>query len=1545
MHLLLKAFISLCFFQCISAGCDLPEENYLQILIVAKGSPLPTEVIVLNETYYNCLSIDQLNTSRFDTLLVTLRAVVDQTYFYARWALNCTNSGIWVIANSTAYVLEPTIPPVFLNNTFIRTDCYSCHSNSSNLYGCLPCHQNCPRAGVNNSLGYCYGPSESECCAYLLNGVCTYPCPLYYVRNNFSVCECASNRSGPNCSTCDINCVNGIVDTGCTECLCNPDFYGTQCENQYNPCNATPCANGGVCTDGVGENEYTCNCTNMWGDHNCTSCLTVCLNNGTGNATCNGCDCVGNWSDSDCGVCQLSNCQNGGVVKATCDGCDCVGNWRGFDCSVCQLLTCQNGGVANATCDGCNCIGNWGGSNCGVCQLSDCQNDGVVNATCDGCDCVGNWGASNCSVCLLSCQNDGVANATCDRCDCVNLWSGVDCSICQNNCSNGGSSNASCSGCDCINYWENYTCNTCGLVPNCTHGTIPNSNCTSCQCPFGLSGLLCETEFDFCSPTNPCGIESNCTDLAYPQTYECECDPSYKPVSSIHGPTCVQVDLCASNPCNATNTLRCVNVLQDYTCICVPDVTGKNCSDILDQCEPDPCVNGPCIDGNLTYTCVCPGSFEGTNCDFCNISCPQESTSNNSTCQCEKIPTLCGVNICNPTTQLCSAGNCICHTPEFIVGIDGSCIDSNECLGFPCHQYANCTNLYGSYSCACKQGFEGDGFECTDLNECSLYYPPCGQYPAICEGKLGGFDCKCPSGYTTNIPTPIPVPSYCFNNSCQPKYCSDINECLIPDLCGPNQQCINTVGGYICECLANKFPAAGRCESNIGELKCASTTDGTGTLYSDTYEGVTVKKQCPNTVYGLITRTCIPSCECTADSPQWGYSDVEECVSRELFVQLNELRRLSVSKSTEQNVLEYAIDVIGRLVNGNLMFGKDLELATVFIHEVEQVIRDWPRGSILSLSLSKYETLLQTADYLLSKSADSWEETDNSTANILSIVDTIHAICNRISITLYDSSESNYTFEGESILIRLLTWDYYRTQYSQDSLEFPDGSNNSLTLPYIEINQIQLPGTRTPQLCKSSLLLLQLKSLGSLLSTSLTGGVRRYQCINTRTQTPDKIYQFIGDSISIALTRGSCSFVTLTDFPSDNPIIVSLPNSPIFRQAKQLFFISRLNSFNEFTQTNQAYTQTCTIQLPSNSFVTFHCASPSRYIPLLISPVEGTIPSSSLSLTVVIKVLLGLSAISCFIALLLLIFKIFELREGQTFVRFNVILSIMIALVVFLVGIDRTEVSWLCTIFSVLMQYFAICTTLWSLIDIINVILILTKSKIILHDIIFACVGYLLPLVPIPFSMIFSFCSYHRDRLYCWPSSETNPNVQWAITAPLYLGFIALIILIIISLFTSFEKRTEFSEGKMRQYIHYLALQLSSCTLPFLLIITWILATYSFDRDQELFGRQICFISFATISGIYCLLVYCIASSSVKSRFSPVGGEAGRIKVRERDEPATNTTNVSTRVRVSLINPIYTEDDEMKRASAGYSKVAAYETMDDLEVFVQRKGKSVTLKS
>ena len=54
----------------------------------------------------------------------------------------------------------------------------------------------------------------------------------------------------------------------------------------------------------------------------------------------------------------------------------------------------------------------------------------------------------------------------------------------------------------------------------------------------------------------------------------------------------------------------------------------------------------------------------------------------------------------------------IAHTCNKHALIPSNYIDINECSSNPCGTNAMCTDVPGSFSCACNSGFSGDGFTC-----------------------------------------------------------------------------------------------------------------------------------------------------------------------------------------------------------------------------------------------------------------------------------------------------------------------------------------------------------------------------------------------------------------------------------------------------------------------------------------------------------------------------------------------------------------------------------------------------------------------------------------------------------------------------------------------------------------------------------------------------------------------------------------------------------------------------------------------------------------
>lgn len=79
-------------------------------------------------------------------------------------------------------------------------------------------------------------------------------------------------------------------------------------------------------------------------------------------------------------------------------------------------------------------------------------------------------------------------------------------------------------------------------------------------------------------------------------------------------------DPCAWNPC-IHGICQSSNVY-DYSCTCEYGYVGRNCENVLKQCELlTPCRNGgSCTDLHGSYKCDCRLGYNGQNCEKCKIT-------------------------------------------------------------------------------------------------------------------------------------------------------------------------------------------------------------------------------------------------------------------------------------------------------------------------------------------------------------------------------------------------------------------------------------------------------------------------------------------------------------------------------------------------------------------------------------------------------------------------------------------------------------------------------------------------------------------------------------------------------------------------------------------------------------------------------------------------------------------------------------------------------------------------------------------------------------
>lgn len=70
--------------------------------------------------------------------------------------------------------------------------------------------------------------------------------------------------------------------------------------------------------------------------------------------------------------------------------------------------------------------------------------------------------------------------------------------------------------------------------------------------------------------------------------------------------------------------------------------------------------------------------------------------------------------------------------------------------GHECHKDATCLNLKTQYACQCNKGYEGDGRNCADINECEREGGHDGHHcreNTVCVNLLGDYVCECLPGY------------------------------------------------------------------------------------------------------------------------------------------------------------------------------------------------------------------------------------------------------------------------------------------------------------------------------------------------------------------------------------------------------------------------------------------------------------------------------------------------------------------------------------------------------------------------------------------------------------------------------------------------------------------------------------------------------------------------------------------------------------------------------------------------------------------------------
>lgn len=214
-------------------------------------------------------------------------------------------------------------------------------------------------------------------------------------------------------------------------------------------------------------------------------------------------------------------------------------------------------------------------------------------------------------------------------------------------------------------------------------------------------------------------------------------------------------------------------------------------------------------------------------------------------------------------------------------------IKIDPCPSSTCHVDATCIRVdWKNYSCKCNEGYTGDGFNCSDINDCLSF--PC-SFGGTCHDYVNYYNCTCPSGYHNG--TDCTLIDYCLSNPCQN------NGMCAPFRNGYNCTCTSGFTGVHCETniddCASELCFKGACVDGIDSFTCNCRPGFSGTL-------------CERAPEECEENPCKEQEICVPPNLQKNYS--VQCISVDFVVTLDFPERVNTSSSPWQYKFETMIN-------------------------------------------------------------------------------------------------------------------------------------------------------------------------------------------------------------------------------------------------------------------------------------------------------------------------------------------------------------------------------------------------------------------------------------------------------------------------------------------------------------------------------------------------------------------------------------------------------------------------------------------------------------
>eukprot|EP00058_Branchiostoma_floridae_P003781 XP_002589269.1 hypothetical protein BRAFLDRAFT_130073 [Branchiostoma floridae] len=272
------------------------------------------------------------------------------------------------------------------------------------------------------------------------------------------------------------------------------------------------------------------------------------------------------------------------------------------------------------------------------------------------------------------------------------------------------------------------------------------------------------------------------------------------------------------------------------------------------------------------------------------------------------------------------------------------------------------------------------------------------------------------------------------------------------------------------------------------------------------------------------------------------------------------------------------------------------------------------------------------------------------------------------------------------------------------------------------------------------------------------------------------------------------------------------------------------------------------------------------------------------ALMVVTYVGIGISLV-LLVAAFLTFMCLKNLQSNTNTIHKNLVASIFIAELIFLVGVNATHNQLMCTLVAILLHYSFLTAFAWMFLEALHIYRMLTEIRNINqgHMRFYYSIGWGAPAIIVGLAFGVKPESY-GNRDFCW--LQVNDRLFWTLAGP-----ILLVVLINLFVFIFAVRRLLRMARKDPEHQSLKSGLMATAILIPMLGTTWVFGVLAVNQDLETFHYM--FAILTCMQGLFVFLFHCIFNPSVRQGWSRCWGRCRGKKGTYEDSVTTRTTLMS----------------------------------------------------